>query len=161
MPPFFFFFSHYPMTSPKQDQPSDTTHTSPGDAPFMAPEPAMVALKHPHSNVVAWVMTAVYFAALFAAVPTLALLFLITMPLGVRIDNPRRTLHLWTTGLVASGVFIAYARGQVKAWGGLEAAWAASPGMTGLLVGGAMLGVLAIIWHLTWVGTPLAQQRRS
>lgn len=149
------------MTSPKPDPSTDPTSTTPAAAPFMASEPAMVALKHPHSNAVAWVMTAVYCAALFAAVPTLALLFIITLPLGVRIDNPRRTLHLWTTGLVASGVFIAYARGQVKLWGGIEAAWAASPGMTGLLVGGAMLGVLAIIWHLTWVGTPLAQQRRG
>mgnify|MGYP006894106287 CR=1 FL=1 len=159
MPPI--FFRHYPMTSPKPDHSTDPNSTMPDAAPFMATEPAMVALKHPHSNAVAWVMTAVYFAALFAAVPILALLFLITMPLGVRIDNPRRTLHLWTTGLVASGVFIAHARGQVKLWGGVEAAWAAHPAMTGVLVGGAMLGVLALLWHLTWVGTPLAQQRRS
>ena len=111
MPPI--FFRHYPMTSPKPDHSTDPNSTMPDAAPFMATEPAMVALKHPHSNAVAWVMTAVYFAALFAAVPILALLFLITMPLGVRIAlwkatsrtgmkstvslRPRRNQRSWQT----------------------------------------------------------------
>lgn len=148
------------MTSTNKDHPDNLPEHQHSPA-LMAPESAMIALKHPHSNAVAWVMTGVYFLALFAAVPLLALLVFLTLPLGVGIDHPRRALHLWTTGLVASGVFISHAREQVQAWGGLQAAWSTSPGLTGLLVGGAMLGVLAILWHLSWVDSPLSQQRRG
>lgn len=148
------------MTPTSKDQPGDVPEFQ-NSTGLMAAEPAMIALKHPRNNLVAWVMTGVYFLALFAAVPLLALLVFLTLPLGVGIDHPRRALHLWTTGLVASGVFISHAREQVQAWGGLQAAWSTSPGLTGLLVGGSVLGVLAILWHLSWVDSPLSRQRRA
>lgn len=141
------------MTDSSKDTPSSAQ-------PLMSPEPAMVALKHPASNALALVMTGIYFLAIFVSLPLLGMMFLLTMPLGVRIENPRRALHLWVMGLVASAVFVIHARGRIALMGGLDAAWASSPVLATAWVGGAVLAIGVIIWHLTWVDSALAQHRR-
>ncbi len=122
-------------------------------APLMAAQPTTVLLRHPATKGTMWTFMLTYVAALAFSVPILALLVLVTMPLGVGPEHPRRALHLWVTGLVAAGVFVAKARGLVSEWGGLAAALASQPVATWGLIAGSVIALVIIVWHLTWVAS--------
>lgn len=77
----------------------------------------------------------------------------LTMPLGVGPEHPRRALHLWVTGLLASGIFIVKARSLVGEMGGLTAALASQPVATWGLIAGSVIALVIIVWHLTWVAS--------
>lgn len=132
---------------------TDPTPTPSTGAPLMAAQPTSVLLRHPATKGTMWALMFAYVAALAFSVPILALLVLVTMPLGVGPEHPRRALHLWVTGLVASGVFITKARSLVSEMGGLTLALDTQPLMTWGLIAGSVVALGILVWHLTWVAS--------
>ena len=129
------------------------TPTPPTSAPLMAATPATVLLRHPATKGTMWTLTIVYLLMLGLSVPLLPLVVFLTMPLGVGPEHPRRALHLWVTGLLASGIFIVKARSLVSEMGGLTAALATQPLVTWGLIAGSVVALGILVWHLTWVAS--------
>lgn len=132
---------------------TDPTPTPSTGAPLMAAQPTSVLLRHPASKGTMWTLTIVYLLMLGLSIPLLPLVVLLTMPLGVGPEHPRRALHLWVTGLVASGVFITKARSLVNEMGGLTLALDNQPLMTWGLIAGSVVALGILVWHLTWVAS--------
>lgn len=132
---------------------TESTPTPRTSAPLMAAMPTTVLLRHPSSKGVMWTLMLIYVLAFQISAPLLSILALVTMPLGVGLEHPRRALHLWATGLWASALFVVKARWLVNEWGGLSSALVAQPVATwGLLIGSAV-AVFIFCWHLTWVAS--------
>lgn len=122
----------------------------------------MVAIRHPRSNITVIVLMAFYFLATFALVNVgLALMFLLTRPIGVGVDDPRGNLHLWAMGIVATVAFLLNAQWTIKGLGGLDAALASDPTQTWVLLAGSILSLGLLVWHITWAPGTLSQMRRK
>lgn len=134
------------MTDPTPTEPSTS-------APLMAVQPTTVLLRHPATKGAMWTLMIVYLLMLGFSAPLLPLVVFLTMPLGVGPEHPRRALHLWVTGLLASGIFIVKARSLVGEMGGLTAALASQPVATWGLIAGSVIALVIIVWHLTWVAS--------
>lgn len=129
------------------------TPTPPTSAPLMAATPTTVLLRHPATKGTMWTLMIVYLFMLGFSVPLLPLAVGLTMPLGVGPEHPRRALHLWVTGLLASSIFIVKARSLVSEMGGLTAALATQPLVTWGLIAGSVVALAILVWHLTWVAS--------
>ena len=132
---------------------TDPTPTPSTGAPLMAAQPTTVLLRHPATKGTMWTLMIVYLLMLGFSVPLLPLVVFLTMPLGVGPEHPRRALHLWVTGLLASGIFIVKARSLVSEMGGLTAALATQPLVTWGLIAGSVVALGILVWHLTWVAS--------
>lgn len=134
------------MTDPTPTEPSTS-------APLMAAQPTTVLLRHPATKGAMWTLMIVYLLMLGFSAPLLPLVVFLTMPLGVGPEHPRRALHLWVTGLLASGIFIVKARSLVGEMGGLTLALDTQPLMTWGLIAGSVVALGILVWHLTWVAS--------
>lgn len=143
----------FPATLMTEPTSNDTSAAAPSKG-LMASTPTSILLKHPASKTTGWVLTLIYYAAMAFSLPALALIAMVFMPLGVGPENPRRALHLWTLGLVASGVFIIKARAVVRGLGGLNAAMSSDPVLTASLMVGVVVALGVVLWHLSWVSSP-------
>lgn len=137
----------------------DSSHSTPSATPeapapkagLMAAQPVTILLKHPATKGFDWVLRFFYLAVLWVIYPVMAIVVLSTMPLGVGPEHPRRALHLWATGMVATGMGLTFAHSQVKAMGGFSLAFEANP--TAAVGLGVMVVALLVnlFYLLSWV----------
>lgn len=139
----------------------DPSHTTPsatpeGQAPkagLMAAQPTTILLKHPATKGFDWVLRCFYLATIWAAYPLMAIVVLSTMPLGVGPERPRRALHLWATGMVATGMGLNFVRNHVKTMGGFSQAMEANPIAAVALCAFGVALLINFFYLLTWVNS--------